>query len=164
MAVSALGFGLLTAIDNGAPALATIVAGSVILSLGVCPVATLTTDLVLGSAPPARAGAASAISETSSELGGALGIALLGSVVSAAYRGAMADAAPAARDTLGGAVALARELPPEVGAALLHAARAAYVQAFELTAAISAALSIGVALLALTLLRRVRAAQPASVA
>jgi DHA2 family multidrug resistance protein-like MFS transporter len=127
----------------------------------VCPVVTLTTDIVLGAAPPERAGAASAISETSSEFGGALGIALLGSVVTAAYRGAMADAAPAARDTLGGAVALAAELPAEVGAALLDAARAAYVHAFELSAAISAVLSLGVALVAIALLRRLQAPSPA---
>jgi DHA2 family multidrug resistance protein-like MFS transporter len=161
MAVSAAGFGVLTAVDNGGSALATIVAGSVILSLGVCPVVTLTTDIVLGAAPPERAGAASAISETSSEFGGALGIALLGSVVTAAYRGAMADAAPEARDTLGGAVALAAELPAEVGAALLDAARAAYVHAFELSAAISAVLSLGVALVAVALLRRLQAPSPA---
>jgi DHA2 family multidrug resistance protein-like MFS transporter len=161
MAVSAVGFGVLTAVDNGGSALATIVAGSVILSLGICPVVTLTTDIVLGAAPPERAGAASAISETSSEFGGALGIALLGSVVTAAYRGAMADAAPEARDTLGGAVALAAELPAEVGAALLDAARAAYVHAFELSAAISAVLSLGVALLAVALLRRLQAPSPA---
>jgi DHA2 family multidrug resistance protein-like MFS transporter len=156
MAVSAAGFAVLTAVDNGGSALAMIVAGSVILSLGVCPVVTLTTDLVLGAAPPERAGAASSLSETSSELGGALGIALLGSVVTAAYRGAMADAAPEARDTLGGAVAFAAQLPGELGTALLEAARAAYVNAFELSAAISAALSLGVALLAVALLRRVR--------
>jgi DHA2 family multidrug resistance protein-like MFS transporter len=156
MAVSAAGFAVLTAVDNGGSALAMIVAGSVILSLGVCPVVTLTTDLVLGAAPPERAGAASSLSETSSELGGALGIALLGSVVTAAYQGAMADAAPEARDTLGGAVAFAAQLPAELGAALLEAARAAYVSAFELSAAISAALSLGVALLAVALLRRVR--------
>jgi DHA2 family multidrug resistance protein-like MFS transporter len=161
MAVSAVGFGVLTTVDNGGSALATIVAGSVILSLGVCPVVTLTTDIVLGAAPPERAGAASAISETSSEFGGALGIALLGSVVTAAYRGAMVDAAPEARDTLGGAVALAAELPAEVGAALLDAARAAYVHAFELSAAISAVLSLGVALVAVALLRRLQAPSPA---
>jgi DHA2 family multidrug resistance protein-like MFS transporter len=158
MAVSAAGFAVLTAVDNGASALALIVAGSVILSLGVCPVVTLTTDLVLGAAPPERAGSASAISETSSELGGALGIALLGSVVTAAYRGAMADAAPEARNTLGGAVAHAADLPAELGAALLDSARAAYVHAFELSAAISAVLSLAVALLAVLLLRRVQPA------
>ncbi len=164
MAVAAAGFGVLTAVDNGTSALATIVIGSVVLSLGVCPVVTLTTDIVLGAAPPERAGAAASISETSSELGGALGIALLGSVVTAAYRGAMAGAAPEARDTLGGAVALAGQLPVELGTALLDSARAAYVQAFELSAAISAAMTLAVAILAFALLRGVRQPQPASVA
>jgi DHA2 family multidrug resistance protein-like MFS transporter len=161
MAVSAVGFAILTTVDNGGSELATLVIGSTILSLGVCPVVTLTTDLVLSAAPPERAGAASSLSETSSEFGGALGIALLGSVVTAAYRGAMADAAPEARDTLGGAVAFAAQLPAEVGAAVLEAARAAYVHAFELTAGISAAMSLGVALLAVALLRRVQPAQSA---
>jgi DHA2 family multidrug resistance protein-like MFS transporter len=68
---------------------------------------------------------------------------------------------PEARDTLGGAVALAAELPAEAGGALLEAARAAYVHAFELTATISAVLSLGVALLALALLRRLQAPSPA---
>lgn len=111
MAVAGAGFFVLTLVDNGASALALLVGGSVVLSLGVCPVVTLTTDLVLGAAPPERAGAAFAISETSSEFGGAL------------------------------------------GAALLEAARAAYVHAFELSAAISAALSLAVAVLAVILLR-----------
>ena len=86
---------------------------------------TLATDLIVGSAPPERAGAASAISETGAELGGALGIAILGSIGTAVYRGAMADAVPAgvppeaaeaARDTLGGAVAVAEQLPDQLGA------------------------------------------------
>ena len=62
----------------------------VILSLGLSFVFTLAVDLLVGTAPPERAGAASAISETSSELGGALGIAVLGSVVVAVYRRALA--------------------------------------------------------------------------
>ncbi len=88
--------------------------GFVVYSLGLAPVFTLATDLVVGSAPPERAGAASAISETASEFGGALGIAILGSIGTAIYRADMADSLPAgvplataeaARETLGGAVA-----------------------------------------------------------
>jgi MFS transporter, DHA2 family, multidrug resistance protein len=155
MACAAAGFGVLTLVDNGASALAILVGGAVILSLGICPVVTLTTDMVLGSAPPERAGAASAISETSSEFGGALGIAVLGSVVTAAYRKEMADALPQARDTLGGAVALAAELPDQLGAALMQAARLAFSHAFELVAIISAAVSIAVAFLAVLLLKKI---------
>ena len=54
--------------------------GVVVLSLGLAPLFTLAADLAVGSAPPERAGAASGISETSSELGGALGLAILGTV------------------------------------------------------------------------------------
>ena len=75
--------------------------------------------MIIGAAPPERAGAASAISETCSEFGGALGIAILGSIGTAIYRRAMArsvegiprEAAEAARDTLGGAVAAAEQVP-----------------------------------------------------
>lgn len=50
------------------------------MGLAISPVVTLATNLVVGSAPPERAGAASAISETSAEFGGALSIAILGSI------------------------------------------------------------------------------------
>ena len=99
---------------------------SVIFSLGLAPVFTLATDLIVGARPPERAGAASAISETSAELGGALGIAILGSIGTAVYRGAMLRAVPAgvpaelaeaARDTLGGAVAAAASSPRVPGSA-----------------------------------------------
>ena len=98
------------------------IVGSVIYSLGLAPVVILATDLIVGSAPVERAGAASAISETSSELGGALGIAILGSIGTAVYRSAMANAIPmevpssaveAVRSTLGGAVAVAEQLPQQ---------------------------------------------------
>ena len=84
LAFAAVGFGLLTRV-GGSSALAVLVTGSLLVSLGLAPVFTLTTDLVVGAAPPERAGAASAISETGSELGGALGIALLGSLATAVY-------------------------------------------------------------------------------
>jgi DHA2 family multidrug resistance protein-like MFS transporter len=119
-------------------------------------------SLALGTAPPERAGAASAIVETSSELGGALGIAILGSIATAIYRSAMASAVPAgvphlaanaARDRLGGALAAAQQLPDETGAALLGAAREAFSQAFETTVIICAAVALAAAKLATILLR-----------
>ena len=94
LALAAVGFGLLTQLD-GAADLAVLVTGSVVFSLGLAPVFTLAADLVVGAAPPERAGAASGISETSSEFGGALGIAVLGSVATAIYRSQVTDAVPA---------------------------------------------------------------------
>jgi len=164
MVMAAVGFGLLTQLDG--TGLAVLVTGSVVFSLGSAPITTLATVLMVGTAPPERAGAASGISETSSELGGALGIAILGSIGTAVYRGQMTDAVPAAvpgeaaaaaRDTLGGAVAAAGQLPDQLGAALLNAAREAFTQGVQLSFAISAAVAIGIAILVAALLRHVGA-------
>src|SRR5687767_15861922 len=95
----------------GGAGLGLVITGFVIISAGLNPTMTMTTDLIMGVAPPDRAGAASAISETSCELGLALGLAVLGSVGTASYRSIMAadalagipaDAVGAARGTLGG--------------------------------------------------------------
>lgn len=166
MAVSAVGFVLLALVDHVASPLAMLVAGSVVFSLGLTPVVTLTTDIVLSVAPKERAGAAAALSETSSEFGGALGIAVMGSIVTAIYRGEVANTLPAgvpaeaaeiARGTIGGAVSVAGQLPSALGAQVLSSAREAFAQAFGTTSAISAVIAVGVAILAAALLRRVPA-------
>jgi DHA2 family multidrug resistance protein-like MFS transporter len=162
MMVSALGFVVLTQI-GGPHSLWVLMAGLLLFCLGLAPVGTLTTDLVMASAPPERAGAASAISETSFEFGGALGIAVLGSIMAAAYRTMMADAVPAevpteaavaARDTLGGAMAVAQELPAAVGERLVDIARAAFTDAMDITSVLCAAISLVAALLAWVMLQR----------
>jgi DHA2 family multidrug resistance protein-like MFS transporter len=163
LAMAAAGLVLLTRV--GGPAdLAILVVASCVVSLGLAPVFTATTDLIVGSAPPERAGAASGISETGSELGGALGIAILGSIGVALYRAGLADSLPAgipsqaavaARDTLGGAVGVARRLPADLGAALLAAAREAFTTGLQVTAGISAVVAVGIAVLATVMLRGV---------
>jgi DHA2 family multidrug resistance protein-like MFS transporter len=162
LVMSALGFAILTQI-GGYHSIWVLLAGLLLFCLGLAPVGTLTTDLVIGLAPPERAGAASAISETSFELGGALGIAVLGSVVTALYRGTMAAATPtgvpadalaAARDTLGGALVAASELPGQAGIDLLALAREAFTQSMEWAAGLSAIIAVGTAVLAASLLRR----------
>jgi DHA2 family multidrug resistance protein-like MFS transporter len=163
LALAAVGFGLLTQLPSSS-GLPLLVIGSVIFSLALAPVDTLATDLAVGAAPPERAGAASAITETSAEFGGALGIAILGVIGTAVYRAQMAEAVPAgvpdqaaaaARDTLGGAVAVAGQLPERVGAALLEVAREAFTQGLHLAAAVSAAASLAFAILVVVLLRGV---------
>lgn len=143
--------------------LALIVAGQMVASFGVGPAMTLTTDMIVGSAPPERAGSASAISETGSELGQALGIALVGSVGTAVYRSGIDERMPAgvpaaeteaARDTLGGAAEASDELPAPLGGELLDAAREAFTQGLQATATVSALVLSGVAAMALVLLRR----------
>jgi len=161
LASSAVGLAVLTQVGASA-GLAPLIAGSVIISLGLAPVFALTTELIVGSAPPERAGAASGISETGAELGGALGIAILGSVGVAIYRGELAgrlpaavpaEAAAAARDTLGSAVAVAGELPGQLGAVVLQTAREAFVEGMRISSGIAAVVAVGLAILALVMLR-----------
>jgi len=120
----------------------------------------------VGSAPPERAGAASGISETAAELGGALGIAILGSIGIAVYRsqlasnlpaGVLAEAAEAARGTLGGAVGVARQLPGQTGQALLEVARGAFVSGLHVAAAISAGVAVIAAIITVVALRHLPA-------
>jgi MFS transporter, DHA2 family, multidrug resistance protein len=168
LGLAAVGLAVLTQVGaaGGLPAL---VAGSVIISLGLAPVFGVTTELIVGSAPPEQAGAASGISETGAELGGALGIALMGSIGVAIYRGQLADQLPpgvpaevaaAARDTLGSAVAVAAQLPTQTGSAVVAAARDAFVTGMQLSSVIAAVGAVGVAVMALVTLRD----RPAAVA
>ncbi len=160
-AVAAVGFILLTQIGRSSgPSL--VVTAYVILSLGLSPVFTMAADVIVGTVPPERAGMAAGLSETSAELGGALGIAILGTLVTAAYRSTMSSTVPigvpstaaeAARDTLGAAAAVAAGLSESTGAALLQAARAAFTEAVILTAIVSAALVVVAGIVAATVLR-----------
>ncbi len=156
--------------------------GAGVMAAGMVGALTLTGDLILRTAPPERAGAASALSETANELGGALGIALLGSLGTAVYRheiaaslgsggaGGLAGALPAglpaaarasANGTLGGAVEVARQLPGQAGATLLEAARVAFSHGLNVVAAVGAVAVLTAGVLAAVLLRDVRSESPA---
>ncbi len=159
--LAAIALGILTQVGT-TDGLAVVVTASVVISLALSPVFTLTTELIVGSAPPERAGAASGISETGAELGGALGIAILGSIGTAIYRSALtnrlptgipADVAETARDTLGAAVGIAAQLPEELSRALLEVARGAFVQGLHIAAGISAVVALGAAVMAVIFLR-----------
>jgi MFS transporter, DHA2 family, multidrug resistance protein len=139
------------------------VTGSVVVALGVAPPVTLGTDLVVGCVPPERAGVASGISETGAELGGALGIAVLGSIGIAVYRSEIADAIPdglppeaseTAKDTLGGATQAVDGVPEELGEKLLETAQAAFTQGMQVAALSGAVVAIATAVAAAFLLRR----------
>jgi DHA2 family multidrug resistance protein-like MFS transporter len=159
-AFAVLGPVMLTQVDDGPGFL---VAGSLLLFAGLTPFMALGTGLVVGAAPTERAGAASAISETGAELGGALGIATLGSVAAAAYGSYMADHMPQgvpadltgpAGETLPAALEAARQLPEELGSALTATARAAFTQSLHVHALILIPLLLALSGLTLTLRRR----------
>jgi DHA2 family multidrug resistance protein-like MFS transporter len=183
MAIAAVGTAMLIglSVDGGIGSLLLLTAASVVISIGLAPVITLATELIVGSAPPEQAGAATGMSETSGELGGALGIAILGSIGTALYRAEVADALPsgipaevagAARDTLGGALAIAQTLPAEAAAAVVAAAQVAFVDALHLVAVVAAIGAVATAIAAAVALWSVPArseppaeeAAPASVA
>jgi DHA2 family multidrug resistance protein-like MFS transporter len=156
LVVAAVGLAVFTQIGITTESLVPVVAASVIVSVGLAPVFTLTTELVVGSAPPERAGAASGISNTALELGGALGIAVLGSVGVAIYRSQLgsdppsavpASALAAARDTLGAAIAAATALPHNSAELLRTEARSAFVVGMHVISAIAALMAVGLAVL-----------------
>jgi MFS transporter, DHA2 family, multidrug resistance protein len=140
-----LGCGLtMGAVGLGAMALAVhthslilIIVGNVVFSIGMAPCTTIIADLIVSAAPQEQSGAASALSEMASELGGALGIALLGSLVTVIYRRALSASIPPmvhgevlerALSGIGSAVSSAQN---DGGRVLVSAARAAYSDAAQ---------------------------------
>ena len=162
--VSAIGFVLLgRASAHGGFALA--VAGAAIFCLGLAPVTTLVVNVVLATAPPERAGAASGLSESTTELGGALGIAVLGTVASAVYQrnlsvravGALPSGARGtARGSLGGAVSAAHQLGVRAGNRLVMDAQGAFASGVRVAAVVSTVIVLALSALTFLSLRRVR--------
>ncbi|MFE0591259.1 MFS transporter [Micromonospora echinospora] len=151
--VAAAGLGVL-AITEGAAGYAGLAAGLILVGLGIGMAFTASTDAILSAVPRERAGAASAISEMSYELGVALGIALLGTLHMALYRAGLPDlsgltvpAREAVTDSLAaGTQALAGT--GEQGAQVLAAARDAFAHGMQITSAIAAVLLVLSALIA----------------
>jgi DHA2 family multidrug resistance protein-like MFS transporter len=155
-ALMAVGLAALSMLSTGTPP---IVAALVLATfqIGVAPLVTLGNNLVIGSAPPHATGQATGTSQTLNELGGALGIAVLGSLGTALYRGQIDDAATpgvpsadvhAVHDSLAGAASVADHLPPS----LVHAAQTAFTHGMSVVALVTAGLMLAVAtLLAVTL-------------
>lgn len=142
---------LLVPVSVGSGALWMLVGAFLLLGIGIGAAETVSNDLVLTSAPPAKAGAASAVSETAYEFGAVLGTTVLGGILTAVYRaqlvmpeGLAPEVAASARETLAGAIAAAETVEPGVGAALREAAAVAFDSGVGITALIGAAL-VGIA-------------------
>jgi DHA2 family multidrug resistance protein-like MFS transporter len=144
--VSVLGLIVLTQTEVDST-VAPVLIGAGLMSGGLVAAMSQIAELIMGDTPPERAGTVSALMETASEFGGALGIAVLGSIGAAAYRSGVTDtlpaalpepAADAARETLGGALAVAGQLPGDLGAALTSASRTAFMTGMHLAALVAA--------------------------
>ncbi|MEU4234226.1 MFS transporter [Nonomuraea sp. NPDC026600] len=136
-----------------------LLAPQLIGGIGVGFTLTVNNDNVLATAPRARAGAAAAVSETAFELGGALGIAILGTVLNSSYSAGLRLPAgvpgEAARESIAGALRTAETLPPALAGQVIEAARVAFVGAVHITALSTSAILAVVAALALVGLRGV---------
>jgi len=141
----------------------TILIMATILMSGCGVAVTLSTDLIVATAPPERAGAAAGISETSASLGSAGGIALLGSLATVIYRNSIVTHLPETipqhvahdiRSTLGSAVAAAHQLPQPTQHDVLTAAQQAFLQSMHTTAIVSAILVVILAVVITRLLLR----------
>lgn len=165
LVIAMVGYAIFTQL-SGADDLALIVTGMVVFSLGLSPMFVLGLDLIVGAVDPARAGAASAISETGQELSAALGVAVIGSIGTAVYRGQMAEQLPdglptevahAAEDTLAGALHVAAALPEALGTELSTIARQAYTHALQVNSFVAIGLTAAAAALVMVLLRHIPA-------
>ncbi|GAA5003463.1 MFS transporter [Kitasatospora paranensis] len=154
--LAAAGFGLMTQAGVDSPLWVVLTAAGVIAA-GSVGTMTLTAEMVLTAAPAEQTGAASATSETATELGSSLGIAILGAAGAAVYgarldgrlpAGLPAGAARAAHDTLGGAVTVAGRLGGDAGAQLLAVTRSAFADGMHLAAVVGVVLMAGTALAA----------------
>ncbi|MCH5674045.1 MFS transporter [Streptomyces gilvus] len=123
-------------------------------------------ESMLSEAPPAQAGGAAAVGETSYQLGAGIGIALLGSVMNAAYApglssvpGVPASASASAAHSLGEAYDVAGRLGGPVGVALRRAARDSFVHGLHVTLLVSAGLLLLGAVMALRLPRVMQCAE-----
>ncbi|GAB3272800.1 MFS transporter [Microbacterium lacusdiani] len=152
----------------GAHDLWLIVVAFALLGAGIGATETVSGELILANAPAAKAGAASAVSETAYELGAVLGTSILGGILTAGYRSSLVvpagvpdGLAAHARETLAGAMNAADELGGEVGGALRAAAADAFDGGVAVTSLIGAALVVlsGV-IAAITLGGRRGAARP----
>lgn len=162
LTLSTAGYLLIAVMGTRIDALGILVA-FMLLGIGIGAAETLSNDLIVSHAPEAKAGAASAVSETAYELGAVLGTAVLGGILTAAYRGGLvlpagisdADAA-AASETLAGAHTVAESVGGSLGEALRAAAAHAFDGGVTLAALAGAACTAAAGLIAFTILRRTR--------
>lgn len=159
-----IGYILFTQLDPGT-GLALVIGSFVLTYPGVAPAMALTTDLVVGSVPPEKAGGASGLATTANDLGISLGIAVIGSIGIATYRsqitqllpgGLPADATTAASRSIDGALTAAAELPGALGGQLVTAAQQAFTSGLNTAAIVSAVIAAIAALVAATRLRHIR--------
>lgn len=149
LAIMALGFGVLAFMDGGS-GYGTLLTGLMIMGVGGGLAGPAAYATLMGAVPPAHAGVGSALNDTVQQVGMALSVAVLGSVLAGVYTSAMPDSAPAAaRASIAGALRFG-------GAGLARSARDAFVTAMSFGSWVATGFTLAAAVLALTLLPRTR--------
>jgi EmrB/QacA subfamily drug resistance transporter len=157
----ALGMAVLSQLSADSSA-AMVAVAMVPMAVGISATSAPLTTLMMAAVPPRHAGAGSAMNNASRELGGAFGVAVLGSLlttrfgagVGPAVDGLPAPSRAAVETGLAGTLEVARRLPGEAGTSLAEAGRAAFVDGFALAGVVSAALALAVGVGAWLLLPR----------
>jgi Na+/melibiose symporter-like transporter len=127
----------------------------VVMAFGIANAMAPATEAVMGAVPVAKAGVGSAMNDTTRQVGGAFGVAILGSVVNAMYSsrmtappGAPAEIAGLVKDSVGGAIAVAQRLGGPEGTALANMARQAFLDAMDAAMIVAAAVALAGAVVA----------------
>ena len=152
LAIAAVGLALHTQV-NSVGGLGVLVTGLVLASGGIALPLPLTTNLMLTSAPPEKAGSVASLSETSAEFGIALGVATMGSIGTFVYRSQLDDtvsgvpdaSADAARESLAEAVSVAPMLPADIGTRLLEEARESFTVGLNIVGGLGSVIFVGLA-------------------
>lgn len=157
--INAVGYGFIV-VAGGAGSDWGLVLAFMLVGVGVGAAETIANDMIMAAAPPEKAGAASAISETAYEVGAVMGTTVLGSVLNAAYRRAVAlpeglseTQSTVARETLGGATEVANNIGGTRGSELLESARHAFDHGVMFSSGIAVALMIAAAGMTVVMLR-----------
>ncbi len=151
LVVAAVGLALASAIDAGS-GYGPLLASMVVLALGMSLTMAPATESIMGSLPPAKAGVGSAVNDTTRELGGALGVAVLGSLLASGYASSMVtslrglplptEAVTAAGESLGAALALAATVGGAAGDSIAQVARVAFVDAMGTAVLVAAGVAL----------------------
>jgi hypothetical protein len=131
------------------------------------------TEAIMGALPPAKAGVGSAVNDTTRELGGTLGVAIVGSIFASVYGGAIVDglrgtpappeAVAIAEDSVGAAYAVAEQAPAPFGDAIRSLAASSFMDGFAAGSRVAAAVVLVGSVLAFVFLpARARRAAPVS--
>jgi EmrB/QacA subfamily drug resistance transporter len=161
LAIVAAGFVVLSLLSAGTPYVV-VGAAFAVLGIGMSVTAAPATSEIMSAVPLSKAGVGSAVNDTTRELGGALGIAILGSIANSAYRanidlagaGVSGESRVHAEESVGAAAGIAHALPG--GAEIQARAADAFTSAFNLTSAVSVGLVLAAAFAVLWFGRRNR--------